>query len=288
MIDLHTHSQCSDGQDTPEELVRSAAAAGITVLALTDHDNINGVPVARRTAETLGIRLISGIEISVQGAKELHILGYGVDEMDKGLHDFYEENRRLRIRRRDLLLKQLNAAGVPITLEDICRINNGKNSGRPHFARTLVAMGYADSIQDAFDRYLTTPEYYAIERPKPAPEEGIAMIRRAGGVAVLAHPYILKLEDTAFRSLLRQLISYGLQGIECYYSKHTPEEMQYYAAIAEEYGLLKTCGSDYHGPSIKPDIQLGSGCEGSLLYADIPEEEIIRQLDQAIAHNPCK
>ena len=162
-------------------------------------------------------------------------------------------------------------------------MNNGKSSGRPHFARTLVAMGYAESVQDAFDRYLTTPEYYAIERPKPAPEEGIAMIRRAGGVAVLAHPYLLKLEDAAFRALLELLISYGLQGIECYYSKHTPEETAYYKSIAEEYSLLYTCGSDYHGVSVKPDIQLGSGCNNSLLKAGVPEESLLHQLDAAMA-----
>lgn len=283
MIDLHTHSRCSDGQDSPEELVAAAAAAGVTVMALTDHDTINGIPAARKAAKQYGIQLISGIEISVQGGHELHILGYGVHDEDSGLHTFYEENRQMRQQRRQRMLEMLNAAGIPITLEDICRVNHGKSSGRPHFARTLVTMGYADSVQDAFDRYLATPDFYRIERPKPTPEEGIEMIRRAGGVAVLAHPYTLNLADAPFRSLLCRLISHGLCGMECYYSKHTPEQMQYYTAVAREYGLLCTCGSDYHGSGVKPDIFLGSGYHDSLLHAQVPEEEILQRLYEAIA-----
>ncbi|MBQ8514785.1 MAG: PHP domain-containing protein [Ruminococcus sp.] len=278
MIDLHTHSRCSDGQDTPEELVSAAAAAGVTVMALTDHDTINGLPAAQTAAEKHHIKLIPGIEISVQGGRELHILGYGVRPDDEGLQAFYRENQSFRRQRRDRLLDMLNKAGIPITLEDICRVNNGKSSGRPHFARTLVELGYADSVQDAFDKYLATPSFYQIERPKPLAWEGIAMIQRAGGVAVLAHPYTLKLEEAPFRSLLEELISYGLRGIESYYSKHTPEEIACYTALAEEYGLLCTCGSDYHGAAVKPDILLGSGCQNSLLEAGVPEEEILSRL----------
>lgn len=279
MVDLHLHSTCSDGQDTPEELVQIAADAGITVMALTDHDNINGIVRARRTAESLGIKLISGIEISASGNRELHILGYGVDPESQELKQFYEDNRAHRINRRDRLIELFNNAGIPLTLEKICEVNEGQSTGRPHIARALIEMGYAEDMQDAFDRYLKTPQFYCAERPKPEPEEGIAMIRRAGGAAVLAHPYLLRLGDSDFRQLLERLISCGLSGIECYYSEHTPEETAYYRRIADEYGLIYTIGSDYHGPDMKPDILPGTGRGNSLTaYAELGEEIVERLL----------
>ena len=278
MIDLHLHSTCSDGQDTPEELVKIAADAGIDVMALTDHDTIKGLDRAKRTAEELGVGFIPGIEISVQGGKELHILGYGVDSDSDILHQFYESNVEHRLNRRDRFIELFNKAGIPITLEKIYESNKGKSTGRSHFAKTLVDMGYASSVQDAFDRYLTTPEFYCIERPKPTAQEGIDMIKSAGGIPVLAHPYLLKLEDKPFRELLEKLISYGLRGIECNYSKHTPEQMEYYCSIASEYGLLRTCGSDYHGLDVKPDIHPGSGRGNSLIEAEVPEKEILTAL----------
>lgn len=278
MIDLHTHSTCSDGQDKPEKLVELAAEAGIKVMALTDHDTINGLERAENAAEKYNIDFIPGIEIGSQGGRELHILGYGIDPCDKGLRDFYEGNRAHRLARRDRFIELLNKAGVPITLEEICRVNDGKSTGRPHIARTLVEMGYAESVDDAFSRYLQTPEFYSMDRPKPKYADSIAMIRNAGGIAVLAHPYTLQLEDSSFRELLKSLISEGLCGIECFYSKHTLEQMKYYLEIAKEYGLIYTCGSDYHGPDIKPDIVLGRGFDDSLMNADVPEQEIIEML----------
>lgn len=282
MIDLHMHSTCSDGQDKPEKLVELAVSAGIKVMALTDHDTVNGLERAQNAAERLGIDFIPGIEISSQGGRELHILGYGVDPHDKGLRDFYEGNRVHRLARRDRFIELLNKAGVPITLEEICSVNDGKSTGRPHIARTLVKMGYADSVDDAFARYLQTPEFYSMDRPKPKSADSIEMIRKAGGTAVLAHPYTLKLDDAPFRALLKSLISEGLSGIECYYSRHTSEQTAYYRGIAEEYGLLYTCGSDYHGPDVKPDIMPGTGCNGSLMKANVPEQEIIERLKSSM------
>ncbi len=282
MIDLHMHSKISDGQDEPEELVQIAAAAGISVMSLTDHDTIGGIARARATALSLGIGFIPGIEISARDNRELHILGYGVDDRDADLIRFYNENRSHRIARRDRLIELFNKNGIPITLQKIEEVNEGKSSGRPHIARTLVAMGYAESVNDAFDRYLKTPEYYCLERPKPWADEGINMIKRAGGVAVLAHPYSLKLPDKPFRELLSQLIRSGLKGIECYYSRHTSEEVEYYRAIADEYGLFCTIGSDYHGPWMKPEIKPGTGKNGSLLFAEAYEQETLSRLRSAI------
>lgn len=282
MIDLHMHSKISDGQDEPEKLVQIAAEAGISVMALTDHDTISGITRAREAAERLGMGFIPGIEVSARDNRELHILGYGVRENDDGLIRFYNENRNHRMARRDRLIDLFNKNGIPITLQKIEEVNDGKSSGRPHIARTLVVMGYAESVNDAFERYLKTPEYYCLERPKPWARDAISMIRQAGGVAVLAHPFSLKLTDKPFRAMLCQLIESGLKGIECYYSRHTMEEVQYYRAVADEYGLFCTIGSDYHGPQMKPEIKPGTGKNGSLLFAEAYEQETLSNLRSAI------
>jgi len=159
MIDLHMHSTCSDGQNKPEKLVEIAAAAGITTMALTDHDTINGLERASARASQLGIDFIPGIEIGSQGGRELHILGYGVDCNDKGLKSFYEDNRIHRITRRDKFIELLNKLGIEITAEYIADVNDGKSTGRPHIARALVNLGYAESVDEAFKKYLQTPEF---------------------------------------------------------------------------------------------------------------------------------
>ncbi|MFQ9094343.1 MAG: PHP domain-containing protein [Ruminococcus sp.] len=253
MIDLHIHTTCSDGQFSPEETIRMAHQAGVTVAAVTDHDTVSGIVAASAAAVACGMTFFPGIEISVQGGKELHILGYGVHPDSDVLHQFCAKHAADRTERCGKMLAYLQKKGAAITLEDVRRCNQGKTSGRPHFARTLVELGYASSVQDAFEIYLTTPEFYArVERPKPTPEEGIRVIRSAGGVAVLAHPHQLKLENDALDALVAKLKVVGLQGIEAYYSRHTPEQTQFYLHLAEKYDLLYTCGSDFHGPVIKP------------------------------------
>lgn len=286
MIDLHIHTTCSDGQFSPAQTIQMAAQAEITVASITDHDTTSGIAEAQEAACQCGIELIPGIEISVQGGRELHILGYGISPKHPALQLFCRENAENRIRRRERMLEYLLQQGAEITLDDVRFCNDGRTTGRPHFARTLVAKGYADSVQDAFDRYLTTPEFYKyVERPKPSPEKGLRVIQEAGGVAVLAHPYQLQLESDAMAVLLEKLIAYGLQGIEAYYSRHTPAQTEAYLRLARRYHLFVTCGSDFHGPAIKPDITLGTGINGNL---GIRDTSIPERLKQAIAAaNKC-
>lgn len=281
MIDLHMHTTCSDGQYSPEETICMAHAAGVTTVAVTDHDTVFGIADAAKAAEKYSMTFFSGIEISVQGNNELHILGYGIDPENPSLLQFCAKHAADRKERCGKMLAYLQKCGIDITLEDVWRCNNGRTTGRPHFARTLVEMGYANSIQDAFDRYLTTPEFYAcVERPKPQPEDGIRVIREAGGVAVLAHPHQLKLDEISLEALLQQLKEMGLQGIEAYYSRHTQEQTKTYLQLAQKHHLLYTCGSDFHGSAVKPDIALGSGINQNLCIADT---QITKQLTQAIA-----
>jgi len=257
MIDLHIHTNASDGQYSPEETVRLAAQKGATYIAITDHDTVAGLDEARRAAKEVGIDCIPGIEISVQGNRELHILGYFIDYAHQGLTKACDNFIRLRKQRRDRILTYLSQKGVPLTEEQVRRHVLHDAVGRPHFARAMVEAGYVLSVQDAFDRYLGTPEFDGVERAKPAAREGLQMIINAGGIPVLAHPAMLKLDDKSLEALIAELTEAGLKGLECYYGKHTPEQVAQYLRYADKYGLLPTAGSDFHGENNKPGVDIG-------------------------------
>lgn len=253
MIDLHLHTNVSDGQYSPSDTVMFAAEAGAKCVAITDHDRISGLKEGEETAAKLGIEFIPGIEISVQGNRELHILGYFVDYTYPGLIEACEKFIRLRKNRGDRIFEYLRKKDVYLTEGQVCGI------GRPDFARAMVESGYVSSVQEAFDRYLGTSEFDGVERSKPTALEGLRMILDAGGIPVLAHPALLKLDDEKLDALVGQLVSNGLWGVECYYSTHTEEQTAYYLKLAKKYHLFVTCGSDYHGEKVKPHISICSG-----------------------------
>ncbi len=257
MIDLHVHTDQSDGQHPPGEVVRMAAATGVSALAITDHDVLSGLEEGAAQAALAGIDFIPGIEISVDGNRELHILGYYVDYRDEALNALCASFIRLRQERVGRIYAYLQAHGVALSEEQVRRHVPKGAAGRPHFARAMVEAGYAASVQDAFDRYLGTAEFMEIERTKPPASNGIGAILRAGGVPVLAHPFLLKLTDEALDSLVQTLKGCGLMGIECYYSLHSPGQTTSYLALARKYGLIVTCGSDFHGQNNKPGIAIG-------------------------------
>ena len=226
-IDFHTHTTCSDGQYTPEELVQKAAAAGICALAITDHDAVSGIARGKQAAKAFPqLQIFPGIEISAKENPQLHILGYGIDGENADLQAYITRNRTLRQGRRERMLSFLAEKGVPVTIEEVAAANNGCTTGRPHFAKTMLLKGYVSSVSEAFDRYLGTPEFLEkVERPKPTAVESIHLIQAAGGIAVLAHPAKLNLSQPDFLQLLSTLCEAGLWGIEAYYSTHSPEEM---------------------------------------------------------------
>ena len=265
MIDFHTHSTASDGQYQPAEVIRMAASAGINTISLTDHDTVDGTEEAYAEAKRQGIGFLTGVEVSCSGNSTLHILGHGFDHNDKALLEFLREARRMRDRRNETLERFLKDKGVNVTVAEAAAYADGGNIRRPHFARAMIDKGYAVSVADAFDRYLNTPEYYALKIEKPSPKDCIGAICAAGGCATLAHPYQLELDDNGLRHLLNMLCGYGLNGMECYYPRHTSEMTEYYCALADEYGLYVTAGSDFHGEKIKPDITLGTS------YNSLPE-----------------
>ena len=254
--DLHTHSTASDGTLAPADLVRQASRRGLTVLALTDHDTTSGLAEAIATGESLGVRVIPGIELSTDvSAGEVHILGYGIDPDSKELQEALARYRQARLDRAERIVDRLRELGVDLPPGSVQASSGDASLGRPHIARAMIEAGYVQSVSEAFDRYLGNdmPAYIASER-KPTPSEAIRLIRAAGGLPVHAHPFT----SGRFPDSLPALTDAGLAGIEVYYAEYTPERREMLERIAAKHGLLATGGSDYHGEQFKERRDLGS------------------------------
>lgn len=258
LCDLHTHTTASDGQYTPSELVDLARRAGIEVLSPTDHDTLDGLEEALQTGAAAGIRVIPGVELSAGEYDTFHILGYAFRRDAPELQELCRHMRQRREERNPRLLAFLRRRGVDLSLEEVRALSGGAVLGRPHFARAMVRRGYVQSSREAFDRYLDTEEYHQeVERDKPSVRECVGAIHASGGKAVLAHPYQIGLKDNALEELVSQLAAgCGLDGIECFYPRHTPEQNAFYLSLAEKYHLHVTGGSDFHGEAVKSDISL--------------------------------
>jgi 3',5'-nucleoside bisphosphate phosphatase len=264
MIDLHTHSTCSDGTLSPTELVREAKKSGLTHLSLTDHDTAEGVAEARAEAGIQGLSFMGGLEISAEHQPgTLHVLGYGFDESDAALSERLEYVRRCRAERNPKIAENLRALGMDVRMEEVKAVSGHGLVGRPHFAKVLLDKGYVPSLQEAFDRYLAKGRPAYVDKVRLSPEESLAVIREAGGVAVLAHPLQLKVgRGGELEAVVKRLADLGLQGMECYYRNHSAEDTEALVALARTCGLVATGGSDFHGAN-RPGIRLGIG-EGGL------------------------
>jgi hypothetical protein len=260
LIDLHSHSNASDGSDEPVALVQRAAAAGVKALALTDHDTQAGVRAAQLEASGLGIELIPGTELSLawEGGA-MHIVVLFLEPGPGPLQDRLSAVRDARDARNLEILEALISLGLPVSADEVLAVSSGESVGRPHIAAAMVSRGYVSSIAEAFDLYLGWGRPAYRPRWRLAPEEGIALALESGGVPVLAHPHTLGLNNSEEVSItLRRLKGAGLRAMECYYPLYSPIEREGYAALAARFGLLPSGGSDYHG-SFKPGIELGVG-----------------------------
>ena len=258
-IDLHTHSLCSDGAQTPADVVRTASQAGLSAIALSDHDCIAGVQEAIDTGNSLGIEVIPAVELSAQSDTELHILGYFVDIHNKKLQDTMAYALQVRDERQEETCRKLNEQGFAITMEEAREEAHGNPVlCRAHFAQIMVRKGYAESVKDAFNRFLSVGCYAYSNRQALAAQEAVSLIRQAGGIAVAAHLHLIKKPDDELRQYLKELIPYGLDGVEGYYTDYTPDMEQRYRAMAKELGLVISGGTDYHGAN-KPHISIGKG-----------------------------
>lgn len=254
--DLHTHSTASDGQYTPSELVWLAQSRGIEVLALTDHDTLDGLEEAVQAGNALGLRVVPGVELGAREHRNLHILGYQVRLDAPELQKMCAELKRGRDERKYRMIAFLREKGVVLSLAEVEELAGGEIIARPHFAQAMVRRGYVQTTREAFDRYLDTEEYQRIERPKPDAGTCVETIKGAGGKVSLAHPYQVGLDDVSLEALVKKLAGYGLDALECYYPKHTPEQQAFYLRLAQKYHLHMTGGSDFHGERVKPDILL--------------------------------
>lgn len=280
MIDLHTHSTFSDGSLTPAELVDRACEAGVTALALTDHDGTLGIDAFLDACARRGLRGIPGVEISVEfGPGTLHMVGLFVDPQDAGLATALARLRNVREERNQVILRKLNALGIPLAWEDVAKFASQDVVGRPHFALALIEKGVVGSKDEAFERWIGKGKPAYADRYRLSPRDSIELIRSAGGVPVLAHPYTLGYHRNRLRAFVGELAALGLQGIEAYYSEHAPDQQRHVLAMAAEFNLAPSGGSDFHG-ALNPDIRIGRGF-GSL---DIPESVADRLYERATRH----
>ncbi|MGE0643022.1 MAG: PHP domain-containing protein [Nitrospira sp.] len=275
-LDLHLHTTHSDGSCTPTEVVDLAHQAGVTAMAITDHDITTGIPEAISAGEQHGIEIIPGVEISsLMERSELHILGYFLDWQDHDLNERFKSLRDSRHRRNPQIVSRLQSLGIDITYDDVRALAGSDSVGRPHIARALIDKGVVTSAKEAFDRFLGDGKPAYVPRELPTPAEAIRWIKAAGGLAVLAHPTWVKPTEQSLTELVRRLKEEGLDGVEVYYSTHAARQTREYLSLAQQLGLLVTGGSDFHGLT-KPDIEVGIG-KGSL---HIPTALLPKMKDQ--------
>jgi 3',5'-nucleoside bisphosphate phosphatase len=249
--DLHLHTQFSDGTFTPEELVERASNLGFSAIALTDHDTVEGCTRAAAACAAANIEFISGTELTAEHADtEVHILAYFVDTQNQVLLTRIGEFQAVRQNRIREMVAALNKLGIPLQAESVFALANCKSPGRPHVARALVKEKLIGNLDEAFERYLKKGRPAWVPKTKMSALEAVELIHQAGGLAVMAHPGLNRSDD-----IIPALVAAGLDGIECFHTKHSTAMAERYLGIADKYHLLVTGGSDCHGFSkVKPLI----------------------------------
>ncbi len=261
MIDLHTHSDRSDGSETPELVVEMAHEVGCNAVALTDHDTLEGLPRARVRADALGLRLVPGCEVScvpVAGGG-VHVLVYFVDDPDSALGAELTRLRSDRQARNGALAERLAELGIPVTLEQAAaHAGTAEGVGRPHFAQAMVDVGAVATVDEAFTRYLSNGGAAYIPKGRLTVADVCHLARDSGGVAVLAHPTTVGLTGDELAGAVRNWASEGLVGLEAIYGRYSPRTRTDLSNLARRFGLVPTGGSDFHG-STKPELFVGTG-----------------------------
>lgn len=274
MIDLHCHSTFSDGSLAPEQLIAEAAKIGLAALALTDHDTVAGLPRFLAAAAGTAVRAVPGVELSVDcSSGVMHMLGYWMDTANPELIRQMEWIRNGREMRNRGMLEKLNALGFAMTWEEVQALAGEDVVGRPHFGQVMLQKGYAKDKNEVFDKWLGDGKPAYVDRPRLTAAAAVAVIRQAGGVAVLAHPFTLRVSRDALASLFFELAAAGLAGVECYYSEHSAELTKEFLAMARQANLVPTGGSDFHG-EVSPGIRLGVGFGG----LNVPDD-VLAQLE---------
>ena len=264
--DFHLHSTASDGVHTPTWVMETAAARGVRVLSLTDHDSSEGFAEAKQAADRLGLRLVPGIELSTDlGKADVHLLGFGVNIASQPLQDFLSWQREGRIGRTHKIVEILRANGMPIEVERVMQIAGEATVGRPHVARALVERGFVASVQEAFDLWLGNGKAADVNREKLDPADAIKLIHENGGVVFVAHAIYI---GDDYPAAVKELRGWGLDGIETFYKHYDAPTIAKHRRIAAELGLATSGGSDYHGLGNPDDHEIGD--------IPFPDEEVHR------------
>jgi len=257
--DFHLHTTASDGVHTSQELVRMAAKQGLNLIAVTDHDSVEGLLAAQEEGKKLGVRVLSGVELGCTAHREVHVLGYGFDPQDETFRRFCQSRVAEREARAREMVRRLCEAGKPISMDRVRELARGVIA-RPHIAQALIEAGHASSVKDAFERFLSPGRPTYVPREKVTVGEGARLIREAGGVAVLAHPMEMKLGETMMESLVEEWKQQGLVGVEVYHPSAQNNHAAFLYALARRLGLLVTGGSDFHGEAVRRTV-IGEGLD---------------------------
>lgn len=267
-VDLHAHTTASDGTLEPAELVDLAAERGLRWLGVTDHDTVDGIPETRRQAETAGVTIIPGVELSTTERRaEVHVLGYGVDPDEPSLRDALASLAAARVRRIEQMIEKLRDAGYDIDGDAILTQAEVGSIGRPHVARALIAIGAVESIDDAFRRFLTPGTPGWVPRESFTPEQAVGLLVAHDAVPVLAHPF--STGDIA--GVLGRLAPIGLRGMEVWYGEYDERQRETLREIARQWDLVPTGGSDFHGPNFREGRELGSAPVPESVVASLVE-----------------
>lgn len=264
MIDLHTHTDQSDGTLSPQELVEEAVQVGLQAVAITDHDTFAGYDQAVESAAGFSVELVCGVELSTKySGRSVHLLGYFLNHQPTDqFRGWVKALEASRNKRNHALVQELRAQGIEVTFQEVAA-RAGKIIARPHFAAVMLEKGYVSSIQNAFDRYLDESASCFVSREEPDFKEAIAQILASGGLPVLPHPGRFTPIPEILERELVQMQCLGLRGIEIYHSDHMASDVNVYSMLASKLGLAVTGGSDFHG-SAKPRVSLGTGIEGNV------------------------
>lgn len=285
MIDLHSHTTGSDGEKNPQELIDMAINKKIEALAITDHDTTASLACAADYAKDKKIMFIPGIEFNCQVDKgQMHMLGLFIDYNSEYLQEKLVKVRDGRSLRNEHYIEELNKMGYEVTAEELHKISGGDTIGKPHFAKLFLKKGYIKTKVEMFDEFFNKPPLNKYEKISYSAKEVIEIVKEVNGISVLAHPHSLELNNTELFELLKELKSYGLDGVECYHSNHSKEQMKQFSQMAKELDLIITKGSDYHGPIVKPDIELGTGINNNIVLDNESEllEDVLNYYKQFI------
>ena len=257
-VDLHIHSTFSDGAFTPEEIVKHASKKGLAAVSITDHDNTDATLSAIRAAKKLGVEIVPGVELSVEPEsprdEEIHILGYYIDWQDDNFQEKLRNFREARRKRAYKILEKLDRLGVKIDPQQLFELAGKGSVGRMHVAKVLKEEGFVNYLQEAFDRYLAYGKPAYVPKLRLPSQEALDLISRLGGISVIAHP----LYGGNSKEIIQKLKGLGLDGIEVYYTRHTPEDIKRFRSWAKTLGLLITGGSDCHGGTLDEEILIGN------------------------------